>query len=417
MGAGGTRRRPPPDACDDVFDSDGGGAGGAAAVPGPRERPPGRGEVPQPDAPPSLPSPSPRRRPRPAATVTIHEVPPHLRFNKFILHGYRPHPLTPLEAVASVFTSWHNETANIATHLAVLLLMATWVGGYLLHGGGYDIVPHDGSGARPAPPALAGVLALADASAAACLLGSVRYHTLMAAAPSEAAYTRLLAHDLAGVVVVNAVRFCGRWWTLRKQHDDIQRARSPRHSPTRFHPPVVHPPTPQGASLSLVWLVLPCAPLPLLLALALGPAAVTAAWCLCVARTAKQRALGFAVQFLARVGVIAATAAGKWGHWPRPWLAAHLAVEALLPLGTAVNVLRLPERWAPPGHPLTTYALQSHTLMHVAVGACIVGSHYLGLHRSGYVAAQPELLRCAEGHAAAVGAALRWLRPAALLPG
>jgi hypothetical protein len=162
--------------------------------------------------------------------------------------------------------------------------------------------------------------------------------------------------------------------------------------------------------------VLPCAPLPALLALSLGPAAVTAAWCLCVARTAKQRALGFAVQFVARVAVIAATAAGEWGHWPRPWLAAHLGVEALLPLGTAVNVLRLPERWAPAGHPLTTYALQSHTLMHVAVGACIVGSHHLGLHRAGYVAglaAQPELLACAAGHAATLGDALRWLLPAA----
>jgi hypothetical protein len=213
MGAGGTRRRPPPDAaCDDVLDRGNGSTSGAAAVPGPRGRPDAGGEVPS-DAPVLQASALPRRRPRPAAaTVAIHEVPPHLRFNKFILHGYRPHPLTPVEALASAFTTLHNETANIATHLLVLLLMATWAGGYLLHGGGYDIVPHDGSGgggARPAPPALAGVLALADACAALCLLGSVRYHTLMAAAPSEAAYTRLLAHDLAGVVVVNAVRAGG----------------------------------------------------------------------------------------------------------------------------------------------------------------------------------------------------------------
>ena len=60
--------------------------------------------------------------------------------------------------------------------------------------------------ARGSPVAKAGVLALADACAALCLLGSVRYHTLMAAAPSADAYARLLAHDLAGVVVVNAVR-------------------------------------------------------------------------------------------------------------------------------------------------------------------------------------------------------------------
>ena len=86
------------------------------------------------------------------------------------------------------------------------------------------------------------------------------------------------------------------------------------------------------------------------------------------------------------------------GHWPRAWLATHLTIELVPAIGSVINVTRLPEAWAP-GHPLFTYILQSHTIMHVLVAVGMFGNHALGLQRAGYVASQPQLLECAAGHA------------------
>jgi hypothetical protein len=187
----------------------------------------------------------------------------------------------------------------------------------------------------------------------------------MAAAPTPADYNALLNVDLGGVVLVNA-----------------------------------------GATLSLVWLLLPCLPLWLVLALALGPALFTAAIC-ALATSAAGRAVGFFAQFAARVGIIVVSAATEAGHWPSAWLRAHLLVEAAPALGSVLNVLRLPEAWAP-GSPALTYVVQSHVIMHMLVAGGMLANHAIGLHRAGHVAATPELLECAHANAAAVAEGFRW---------
>ena len=154
----------------------------------------------------------------------------------------------------------------------------------------------------------------------------------------------------------------------------------------------------QGAALCLCWLLLPCSPLWVILGLSLGPAIATAIQSIFIARSAKERAFGFLVQFLCRVAVIIATAALGIGHWPHRWLVVHLLVELCPAIGSVINVLRIPEKWAP-GHPLFIYAFQSHTLMHVLVAVGMLGNHFIGLQRAGYVASNVELSACAAENA------------------
>jgi len=188
----------------------------------------------------------------------------------------------------------------------------------------------------------------------------------------------------------------------------------PVSPPSNAHtpPPAAHPPRlcthagSQTAALCLCWLLLPCASLALLAGLALGPALCSAVVTIFVARTVRVRAAGFALQFACRLGVIGATAATGAGHWPAAWLATHLAVEAAPLLGSVLNVLRLPEALAPAGHPLFTYVLQSHTLMHVLVGVGMLGNHFLALTRAAHVADTPALLSCARAHTATLAGLL-----------
>lgn len=114
--------------------------------------------------------------------------------------------------------------------------------------------------------------------------------------------------------------------------------------------------------------------------------------------------MGFLVQFLCRVAVIVVTAAVGIGHWPSEWLTVHLLVELAPAVGSVLNVLRLPEAWAP-GHPLFAYVLQSHTIMHVLVAIGMLGNHYIALNRAAHVAATPHLLACAAANTDAVTAA------------
>jgi hypothetical protein len=93
---------------------------------------------------------------------TYAEAPAALRFNPHIRSGYRAG--YGYGACCRSLLAWHNETANIWTHLAPALLLAA-----LLAGGQLQAW----SGARLA-------FFLNVGSIAACFLGSTAYHTFMA---------------------------------------------------------------------------------------------------------------------------------------------------------------------------------------------------------------------------------------------
>jgi predicted membrane channel-forming protein YqfA (hemolysin III family) len=265
-------------------------------------------------------------------------MPPHLQFNRYVLHGYRAHPLSPRDALWSLFGYLHNETAHIFTHLAGAALCAYW------------LLCVDAPAGEPHYL----VVDAADACSLLCFLGSVAYHTLMNTPRREGEYRRLMALDLAGIWLVNA-----------------------------------------GAALSLTWLLLPCAPLALKLALALGPTVASALYIVFLARTPASRAKAFGVLWLGRVAVITATAAFSLAHWPAAWLAFHLASELSTCVGAVINVLRIPEKWYPGRF---DFWLQSHTLMHVCVAFSMFAQHYIGLDRAHYIHGHAEALQCTRGH-------------------
>lgn len=113
------------------------------------------------------------RSPVPVRLAARHEVPEHLRFNKFILHGYRSPQLTPMQCLKSS-TYLHNETVNVVTHLAPLvlslfLLCSTEYAGRGLH---YET-------AR-----------MVTSAGAISMFASVMYHLLMPATASKAQVRR-----------------------------------------------------------------------------------------------------------------------------------------------------------------------------------------------------------------------------------
>lgn len=169
--------------------------------------------------------------------VSINDVPLFLRYNRFVLHGYRASPLTAWEAVYSVFGYFHNESLNIATHGAGAILTLCWALNWLLSGSGYEVVGTEGALAS-APHALAWVIVLADICSAFCFAMSARYHTMMAAAPDEGTYKALLADDLAGVVLINAVRCTQRAhkYRIRGRHIYERTVRRIPHTERRILP-------------------------------------------------------------------------------------------------------------------------------------------------------------------------------------
>lgn len=264
-------------------------------------------------------------------------MPRHLAFNVHVKRGYRRHDLTAAGAVYSMFGYLHNETANIYTHLLGALVCMYWL----------VVAPAAAVGA----PHYA-VVAFADACSMWCFLGSVLYHTAMNSV-SEAAYRRLLLFDMAGIWVVNS-----------------------------------------GAGFATTWLLLPCAPLAVKAALALGPPAASAAWIVFAARTPASRAAAFGVQMLLRLSLILGTAALSLAEWTPGWVALHLFCEAWSLIGAVINVLRIPEKWYPGAFDL----FQSHTIMHVCVAFSMLSQHYLGLTRAAYIDTHTASLTCIHNH-------------------
>lgn len=277
-------------------------------------------------------------------------MPPHLQFNKFVLHGYRPHgPEHGVGAALASLLYFHNETLNVFTHLIGALICAYWAAFPPVD------LPHYWA------------VRLADATAAVCLLGSATYHLFMSATPTRAEYTALLAADLFGVVLAGA-----------------------------------------GAAFAGGWLSLPCAPLPLVLGLCLLPSLIALGWVLFVARTAAERTVGAGLQIASRIVYIVGGAVTGAGWWPAPVLAGHLLSEGALGFGGLLSATRVPERWAPPGSPLFTFVLQSHIIMHVCAAGVMLMQHVLLTIRVEALAGDAAALACADARAASFFGAWPW---------
>ncbi|KAG5511203.1 hypothetical protein JKF63_07145 [Porcisia hertigi] len=83
-------------------------------------------------------------------TISIHEVDSWLRFNPYIRRGFRRRFLRKREALGSLVLYLHNETFNIFSHLAmvvVLVLLLLWPPRALVLGGGSGAAdPYHGTG-------------------------------------------------------------------------------------------------------------------------------------------------------------------------------------------------------------------------------------------------------------------------------
>jgi adiponectin receptor len=115
----------------------------------------------------------------PAASqlVGIDQVPPWLRFNRFILSGYRPQLGMP--AAAKTLLRWHNETVNVWTHLLPAL------------GCAYMLI---------APPVDVWTMQWTLASFIFIFGASVIYHLFMPCCRSDDDYARLISCDVVGAL-------------------------------------------------------------------------------------------------------------------------------------------------------------------------------------------------------------------------
>jgi adiponectin receptor len=287
--------------------------------------------------------------------VSISAQPAHLTFNKFVITGYRPHPLSPSQAVLSAFTL-HNETFSIHSHLLgalVCIFFATsdWARVSLSHSHWAAV-------------------AVADLSSAVCFLFSVAYHTLMPVPLDARGYARLMSLDVWGIWVVNT-----------------------------------------GAALVLSHNLFVCGPGWVGAALVLGPALGAAAWILFFARTPASRAAAFGICWLFRVATIALTAAFGLAPWTAQGAAVHLFCELFPAAGAVINVLRVPEKWRPGRFDLLG---QSHHIMHVFVAVGMISQHYLGAARAAAIDSDPRLLACAQDPATVYARGFAWLWEGAL---
>ena len=272
-------------------------------------------------------------------------MPPHLQYNRFVIHGYRPHG--PDHGIAAAFASlfyWHNETGNILTHLLGAVVCAYWLV------------------SEPPSPPLPHYWAvrLADTGSLICFCGSFAYHTFMSATPTRAEYAALLSADLCGVMLAGLT-----------------------------------------SCLAVGWLSLPCASLSFVLGVALVPSLVALVWTVAIARTAAERVLGAGLQLVTRVAIVCGGSATGATLWPQHLIAATLGIEAMAIIGGLVGAARIPERWAP-GAPAFTYVFQSHTLMHCAALAALLAQHGLWSQLCALLAADEGRLACADARAAEV---------------
>ncbi|CAD2220041.1 hypothetical protein AGDE_13933 [Angomonas deanei] len=146
--------------------------------------------------------------------VSIHEVPPFLRFNPYIRRGYRPAPIPIAAAARSVFGYLHNETTNIVIHLlsAVVMLYFTvsppvpyQFVGELVPSRGATEPPHErdlsaGVDRQGAYQQTRFLLSFISLLIAVTFLLSTVYHTFMCCCHHVNQYYYLLQCDVTGVL-------------------------------------------------------------------------------------------------------------------------------------------------------------------------------------------------------------------------
>jgi predicted membrane channel-forming protein YqfA (hemolysin III family) len=150
--------------------------------------------------------------------VSIRDVPPWLRFNRYILTGYRPSPCAAWRCVRSAL-EWHNETINAWTHLipavsfvimaVILVLSPQRVPGVHPPASGDTVVVVSAEGDVLSPlrswwgdaawswP----VIGLSLLSMAFIFSSSTTYHLGMSCCRSEEGYQSLLCLDVTASLV------------------------------------------------------------------------------------------------------------------------------------------------------------------------------------------------------------------------
>ncbi|CAG0917748.1 unnamed protein product, partial [Notodromas monacha] len=235
-------------------------------------------------------------------------VPVHLRFNPFVLTGYRG-ALDAWSSVASLLYL-HNETINILTHLSPLLYVMIR---------GKSLVPWDNVDVPLLP-----VFALVASGSS--WVGSSLYHLFMNYNHDPRWYKRLLTFDMIGIWVTQSF---GALTTV----------------------------TAACYCLSALWRFVCVATYALLSLWGLSK--------VLVARDAVERRLSFLFMFLFRMGLLMLRLSPVGGGSPDA-LPGIILQDAVPCIGAVISATHVPERWFP-GR--LDYACNSHNIMHVLVVA------------------------------------------------
>lgn len=239
--------------------------------------------------------------------LRLEEMPEHLRFNPWILGGYRPPEQSTLQCIKSI-CALHNETINIFTHGLPIL--------YVVLNGGQLLSP-----AQSLPSYLT------YSHVISCLspwLGSFLYHVFMNHKAGAGLYMRLLQADMTGIWITQTF---GALTTITVSF-------------IAFSEPV------RRAFLLLY----------LCLALSSLHRGLTA-------RNAWQRAASFGPLVMMRA--LALLARLSSGQVLDNWHLTHVLNQEVLPiLGALISATRIPERFFPG---LFDLMLNSHNIMHCLV--------------------------------------------------
>lgn len=248
--------------------------------------------------------------------MSIEKMPEHLKYNLFVLSGYRPFPLSAQCCLKSTLFV-HNETGNILTHVvplpAIIVVASVWGWG----------------------------TALADVASCVAVVGllcaifcnSVLYH-LFIPHHSAAAYYTWLAVDYAPIFLLMAI--CPPLTVIR-------------------YGLVCHP------DAALYCQVGYCALCLIALVILLWKPIMERA-----AGSAVYRLRAFALQQTGRAGIYIV----RWalGAGSRDAMQLYVAMEALSVVGGVLNALHFPERWSPGTF---DYWGNSHQVMHILTAAAL----------------------------------------------
>jgi Haemolysin-III related len=237
------------------------------------------------------------------------------------------------ECVVTLFTTYHNETWNVFTHLVPGLVHA-WL-----------LVSTPWEQLDP----VAVIAAFFVLCVSVCFFLSARYHLFMPTGVSASAYRALLNADVVGVN-------------------------------TCF----------LGATTCMLWLPLACTSPALKTAFLLGVYVVSTALVV-LAHDVRQRGAGFLVMVLGMVVALAARFQSVFAGEDSALI--WVTGIVLLVLGGAINVARVPERFAAAG--ALDYALNSHFIMHVLTAVASFICLYGALRDVTVARAHPTVHACA----------------------